>query len=121
MKRDKRSIEETLARYFSRYGQPSQEHVASAVEHVWQRLEPEVVRFPVVSLKPQPRVAWPLLASLATAAALVLVVFLLMPRGIDAHAIVESMDGSLSRIAGDKTQIVHTGERIEAGESLRTN
>lgn len=42
-------------------------------------------------------------------------------KAIDAHAVVESADGSLSRVSGGEMQITLLGDRIEAGEVLRTD
>jgi len=61
------------------------------------------------------------LVSCVAAIAVVLVLFLGIPRGHNATFVVESADGSLSRISGNQNQLVKLGERIEAGEVLRTN
>ena len=42
-------------------------------------------------------------------------------RRIDALAVVETADGSMSRIAGEKTEIVHAGERIAGGTIVHAN
>ena len=57
----------------------------------------------------------------AAAVAIALALFLQMPRGIDAHVVVESADGSLSRISGNQTQLLKPGQRVEPGVILRTN
>jgi len=44
-----------------------------------------------------------------------------MPRGMDLYAAVETVDHSLSRISGTKTEAVGVGERVEAGDILRAN
>src|SRR6185295_1478681 len=61
------------------------------------------------------------LVSCVAAVAVALVLLLGIPRGHDASFVVESADGSLSRLSGNQNQVVKRGQRIEAGEVLRTS
>ncbi len=79
MKRNDNSIRKILAQYGGRYGDPSREHVASAVETIWEKLRPEAhksARLPDFSVTvPQSRTLkylWP-------AAATVIVLAILVP------------------------------------------
>src|SRR5262245_28640087 len=101
-----------------------------AEKRILRRLRAETVdvadRAPAASVvQPSPR--WRTGALLAGAVVIiVLVVFMRIPAsrkatptGIDLHAIVESADGGLFRVAGG--QALPAGNRIEAGDAVRTD
>ena len=116
------NVEEFVLRHMGLFKAP-QEEMDLAEKRIQERLRsaPATAEFVNESTSVARRWKLPVLVFGTAAAVVVLMVFLQMTLQIDAHAIVESADGSLSRISGGKTQVVHTGERIEAGEILRTN
>jgi uncharacterized protein (TIGR03435 family) len=61
------------------------------------------------------------IASAATAlAVLALVIAIPISRGGDAYAAVEASDGAILRTSGDRTEVIHAGERVRDGEILTT-
>jgi len=121
MKQHKQSLQEFLDRSFARFRKLPPNHVELACDRVLDRLRKEMDRAPeaLPSRVDFSQSHWRLITIAAASAIVSLVIF--MHTGIDAHAVVESADGSLSRVSAEKTQVVHAGERIEAGEVLRSN
>jgi len=124
MKRQDKNVDQGVLRNLGLFKEPPEREMDLAETRIQQRLHsapasrgeaPAEFRS-VRSGRKLKRLA---IAFGAVAAAVALAVFLQMPRGIDAHAIVA--DGSVYRVLGDRLQIVHAGEKIEPGEILRTN
>jgi uncharacterized protein (TIGR03435 family) len=124
MKRPEKNIEEFVLRHLGLFEAP-QEEMDLAEARIRERL-----RSTAVGVTGEPwaesdaasrnwRLKHVALVIGAVAAAVVLAVFLQAPREIDAHAVVAV--GSLSRVSTEKIQVLRTGDRIEAGEILRTN
>jgi uncharacterized protein (TIGR03435 family) len=127
MKRPVEDVGKTLDRLLSRHDSPSADRMQSAIDRVEVRLR-SGARAAAEASEPtgQVRRLNRILLAAASAAVLLAVgIFALLQqpsvRRIDAHAVVRSADRSLSRVSGDKTQVVHLGERIEPGEVFRAN
>jgi uncharacterized protein (TIGR03435 family) len=119
MKRHETNLDEMLDRHLGLFKSSKQSDAAR--ENALSRLQsqaadagaPESLRDATRTL---PR--WPYL--LAVAAVLVLGVLSIIRSG-EAHAVVQSADGSLSRISGNTVQVLRFGDRVEPGQTLRAN
>jgi uncharacterized protein (TIGR03435 family) len=120
-----RNAEKNLDRALERMGKPAPEDMEAARERVRQSLRSQAADFAVDPIDVKPASLWRLRQPYLVAAAALLVFSVslssLRNAGIDARAYVESPDGSLSRVSGDKTKTVRFGERIEPGVLLRAN
>jgi uncharacterized protein (TIGR03435 family) len=117
MKRHEKDLDEMLARHLGLF-KPSKQSDASR-EDALSRLQSQagdVADVLVDASRPRPR--WPYL--LAVAAVLVLGVFSIIRSG-EAHAVVRSADGSLSRVSGNTVQVLRFGDRVEPGQTLRAS
>jgi uncharacterized protein (TIGR03435 family) len=130
MKRQGKSAGKILDQSLARYSNPAPEEIASAIDRVGRRLEFATNEVPTSHPLPpgEDRVRdLKFLAIGLAAAAIAMVVLIQMPAihrlvwGIDAHAVVESADGSLSRKSGGTREPVRVGERIEAGDILSSS
>jgi uncharacterized protein (TIGR03435 family) len=122
----KRDAENNLDRALERLGKPASEDMEAAGERVRQSLRSKGVDLSSEPLDVKPASLWQLRQPYLGAAAAALLVFAvsfstLRDTGVDARAVVQSPDGSLSRITGDGTQVVRLGERVEPGVILRAN
>jgi uncharacterized protein (TIGR03435 family) len=124
MKPDLRNIDEVVGRYLP--SAPEHE-TESAGARVLQRLRAttsETGRDDVLDALPvRPGPRWRR-AYAATAAAVLVAVAIgaaIVWRPGDAIAVVETVDGSLHRIAGGRAEPARAGDRLEAGEPVRTD
>jgi uncharacterized protein (TIGR03435 family) len=125
MKRREKNVEEFMLRHLGLFKTPPQPEMDLVETRIQNRLRSAPAADGAAEEFGSRGNSWKLrrLAFVlgAAAAAVIAVVFLQMPRAIDAHAVVESPDGTLSRLSGEKTESVRFGGRIDAGEILRTN
>jgi uncharacterized protein (TIGR03435 family) len=128
MKRNEKKLDDLLDRHLGLFKASSRKEPNEAREAILRRLQSQpgnrLDEASSVDVRPVPfwRSRRPYL--MAATAVLVLSVSALMVlryAAIDAHAVIETVDGSLSRASGGKTQTAHLGDRIEAGEILRTD
>jgi uncharacterized protein (TIGR03435 family) len=116
MKRDEQNIRKVLDRYLGRYGEPPREHVDSAVEHVRQRLHPEIAHAPgPATLDFHARKGWLTpVAAAAVAVAIIgsaVLVQNIRPRK-PAEVIAELSDGKLIQAEPR----IRPNERLRSGE-----
>jgi len=124
MKRNEENFDDLLDRHLGLFKASSRQQPDAVRESILSRLQSQPVLMPVedAELTNAPRSRRPyFLAAAALVASAVLLVVGLRNTAVDAYAAVEAVDGSLSRTSGNKTEIVQVGERVEAGEILRTN
>src|SRR5262245_33217732 len=133
MKPHERRVGAILDRFLERFRDPSPspEEMEAAGERVLQRLRSEAgVASEQSSFNLTPvRPAWKwsrraIAASAAFAMVVILVSVVIAQRFVRqnaAHAVAARIEGTLYRISGEKVLAVQAGERIEAGEVLRTN
>ncbi|HZI50233.1 MAG TPA: FecR domain-containing protein, partial [Terriglobia bacterium] len=126
MKRRKDNVDEFLLRHLGLFKTPPKQEMDAAEARIEKglRTAPAAAEFRTVDLASARRggKVLRLAFALATvAAAIALVLVWKVPREVDAHVVLASPDGSLSRVSGDRTESVRSGERIEPGATLRTN
>jgi uncharacterized protein (TIGR03435 family) len=125
MKRREKNVEEFMLRHLGLFKTPPQSEMDLVETRIVNRLRSAPAADGAAEELDSRGNSWKLrrLAFVlgAAAAAVIAVVFLQTPRGIDTHAVVESADGTLSRVSGAKTESVRSGGRIDAGEILRAN
>jgi uncharacterized protein (TIGR03435 family) len=129
MKDAKENVGNHLDRLLSRYDSPSSDRMKAAIDRVEKTLRwPGDQRTDATTLDSGTlRRVRSFNRLVLVAAAIVLAVGVSayfrasLLKGIDAHAVVKSPDGSLFRVSGETTQVVHLGERIELGEVLRAS
>jgi uncharacterized protein (TIGR03435 family) len=122
MKPDMKNIDDVVHRYLP---SASNEDVESGGARVLQRLESSTGNEnALVDSDRRPRLWWQLtpvraaaLAGLFVVAAVTLSTLVLPER---AYAIVQSVNGSLYRVADGRSQAVHVGEKIDVNTPLRT-
>jgi uncharacterized protein (TIGR03435 family) len=121
MKRNEKNLDEVLDRHLGLFKASKQADAEK--ETALNRLQSHTAdAIGELSSVAPTRGLWPyMLAAAAVLVAGVLTIGTLRSPRIDAHAIVQSADGSLSRVSDEKTQVLRAGERIEAGEVLRAN
>jgi uncharacterized protein (TIGR03435 family) len=128
-------IRTLLGRYLRRHGEPRQEDMTAALDRVWQTLEPHAANTrtgnhrraesPARESRRVPeRFRGLRIAALAAAAAAVFVAvasiqFLRAPNSTLAS--VESVDGSLYRVADGGDALLRGGGTLEPGQRVRTN
>src|SRR6185503_8450363 len=125
MKRsEKVLVDQFVDQHLSLFSSPPSEEIVDAKEraHVQLRLEAIALSEEPVgdltALRPGWRWRFGLIGAAAVAA--VLLAFAIMPiQKIDAHAVVETEHDGLHRESDN--QALHAGNRIEAGETVRTN
>jgi uncharacterized protein (TIGR03435 family) len=123
MKRRDKNVEEFMLRHLGLFKTPPQSDMDLVETRIQNRLRTAPAADSAADELGSRGNSWKLrrLALVLGAAAVIAVVFLQMPRAIDTHAVVESPDGTLSRVSGERTESVRFGGRIDAGEVLRTN
>jgi len=121
MKRNEKNLDDLLDRHLGLF-KPSKQADASK-ETALNRLRSHTAEAVDERSSAAPnRGLWPyMLAAAAILVAAVLTFVAMRSSRIDAHAIVQSADGSLSRLSNETAEVVHAGERIEAGDVLRVN
>jgi uncharacterized protein (TIGR03435 family) len=121
MKRRDKHVEDFVLRHLGLFKTPPQHDMDLAEARIESKLRtasPAIVD--ETERLPRHRISLNRIAvGFAAAAALVFVLFLVVPRGTDAAAAV--LDGSFSRTLGTRTEIVHVGDAVEAGAIIRTN
>ena len=124
MKRPEKNVEEFMLRHLGLYKTPPQQDMDLAEARIENRLRTAPAQMGDELADPgSPRrwKPWPLALVFGVAtAALVFAIFFQVPSRIDTHAIVESTDGSLVRMVGEKAEVVRFGDRIDVGETMRT-
>jgi uncharacterized protein (TIGR03435 family) len=128
MKRNEKKLDDLLDRHLGLFKSSSRKEPNEGREAILGRLQSQTGNSldEESSFDRKPVVLWRSrrLYLMAAAAVFVLGVLSLASlryKAIDAHAVVETAGGSLSRVSGGETQIARPGDRIEAGEILRTN
>lgn len=114
-----------LDRYLKRHGDPPSEDVGSAVERVWRRLEPEVLRATASpSFRFAPTRTWHFAVAAVAAAAVIAVLSSGLIRQristSSARAVVEHVDGSLYGIVNGEAVEIRVGDTLRSGETVRT-
>lgn len=89
-------------------------------EALLRKFQPRKPSFPHEMQSPRPRRPLWLGAAVTILLGILSISIVQNLRGIDAYAVVEAADGTLVRVSGQETQPVAVGERIEAGEVLRS-
>jgi uncharacterized protein (TIGR03435 family) len=119
-----------VERLLGLFNSPPSEEMEQARQRILRRLRSESVHPIQESLTVESKTLpskwrWQAVALTVAAAAVVLGLFVGIPairnsnRAIDVHAVVESADGGLFRVSGG--QPLQTGEKIEAGDIVRTD
>ena len=130
MKRSQENVGKTLDRLLRRYASPSSERMESAIQRVWERLRSGMNVAPaeaasgfysVRRLQEFKKFSWAVAAGAFAIVILLSVLFVRTSFPPANMAIVETVDGSLYRVANGKTSVVVVGERIGSGKTLRTN
>jgi uncharacterized protein (TIGR03435 family) len=120
MKHRDKNVEEFVLKHLGLHKAPPREEMDLAEVRIEKKLRTASSVADDFEMVPRRRSTFNRFAvGFAAAAAVVLVVFLFIPRGMDAEAAV--LDGSFSRTRGTKTEIVRVGESVEAGTIIRTN
>jgi len=124
MKRPEKNVEEFMLQHLGLFKTPPQQEMDLAEARIESQLRTAPARMGDELAGPgSPRrwKSWHLaLVFGVAAAAIVFAVFFQVPHRSDTHAIVESTDGSLVRLAGEQAEAVRFGDRIDAGETMRT-
>jgi uncharacterized protein (TIGR03435 family) len=125
MRRSEHRIDELLDRGFTRFGEPSQEQMASDLARLRERLDPVVTR-PLTKSSTDPRhhPARRWLMTSAAAAGLVVVAAALVwdvTSKSPARTVVESVDGPLYRVVEGEVRAIRAGSSLDIGSTVRTN
>jgi uncharacterized protein (TIGR03435 family) len=121
-----------LNRYLRPHGEPPVEDVAAGVDRAWRRLQPDTWRAqaPLPAQSSAGRLGG-LVAAIAArplgfalGVAVVLAVSAAMMSGVrpwaDRRAVGQAVDGELYRLSGANLERLETGDRVSAGNVLRT-
>jgi uncharacterized protein (TIGR03435 family) len=112
-----------LERYLKPHGEPPNADVTPALERVWRRMQPDMLRAPARLPVRSMSVHRPIRVIAAVAAAAILIVVVASSRwpGADSLGRVEAADGSLYSLAGDTRRLLRQGDSIGLDEVLRSN
>jgi len=126
MKQTKDNLDKALYRHLGLFGAPASSQLDTSRERIRQRLgsQAETSLDKTIPGMDRTKLAgttwrWSLLAAASVIAAVLFSGNLL--RNMDTLASVESADSSLYRVSGDTLTAVHAGDKIRAGQILRSN